>query len=321
MSLNGLQAQAKWVLLKAGKRISSEVIRRVYRDSNRDIRRSMILAGVARSGTTWLADIVSSSIPCRVMSEPFSPHRVVAYSAFPDFQYRRPDDVAAELYAYALRILQGDIRDRWIDREVSHILPQYRLVKEIRAHLFLRWLHDRFPDVPLLLVIRHPCAVVLSRMEAGWAADADLDAFLGQPALVDDFLADKMDVIANARAIEEKHAIIWCVLHLVPRQQFQSEELPVVSYENLCLQPEKELHTVFRTLGLPYCDSALRQVHKASRTTSRRSAILTGEDRVTRWQSRLSPQQIERVLSVVKSFGLDHVYGEAAIPVSQTLWG
>jgi hypothetical protein len=321
MSLNGMGVRARWLLLKARRRLAAEVIQKLYWDANRDIRRSMILAGVGRSGTTWLSEIISSQVLCRVMTEPFNPYRVAAFSRFPDFQYKRTDDSDLDLYAYARRVLQGDIRDRWIDRRANRIFSEYRLVKEIRANLFLKWLHGLFPDVPLLFVIRHPCAVVLSRMEAGWGADADLDAFLSQPMLISDFLADKMDIIKSAWTEEGKHAILWCIQHIVLSKQFQPGELPVVFYERLCLQPETELDIVFGALNQPYSDSVLKQVDKPSRTTSRKSAILTGEDRATRWRSKLSPQQIDSILSVVAALGMDHIYGDADVPVSQSLWG
>jgi hypothetical protein len=321
MRLNDIGVQARWLLLKARRRISAEVIQRVYRDANRDIRRSMILAGAARSGTTWLAEIISTQIRCRIMTEPFNPHTVPAFRQFPDFQYKRLDDIDSSLHAYARRVLQGAIRDRWIDRRANRIFSEYRLIKEIRANLFLKWLHDLFPDVPLLFVIRHPCAVALSRIEAGWGSGADLAAFLSQPPLVNDFLASKMDVIKNARTEEEQHAVLWCIQHVVPHRQFQPGELPVVFYERLCLQPATELDIVFSALDRLYSDSVLKHIDKPSRTTGRRSAVLTGEDRVTRWRNRLSPQQIDSILSVVAAFGMDHIYGDADVPVSQSLWG
>ena len=75
----------------------------------------MLLAGAGRSGTSWVARLISSQIPCRVMFEPFNPVRVSAFRGFPDFCYRRPEDEDPDLEAYARRILTGRIRDRWID--------------------------------------------------------------------------------------------------------------------------------------------------------------------------------------------------------------
>jgi hypothetical protein len=61
----------------------------LYRDTVGRLDRSMIVAGTARSGTTWLAEIIASQVPCRIMFEPFQPRKVQAYSQFEYFQYLR----------------------------------------------------------------------------------------------------------------------------------------------------------------------------------------------------------------------------------------
>jgi hypothetical protein len=74
--------------------------------------------------------------------------------------------------SFARKVFTGEIRNRWIDRQNERIYSRYRLIKEIRINLALKWLHDNFPEVPILFLMRHPCAVVASRMELGWATDA-----------------------------------------------------------------------------------------------------------------------------------------------------
>jgi hypothetical protein len=306
-----------WLGLKFQRKLTQILCSRIYRDTNSDIRKSMIIAGAGRSGTTWLANIVASQLPCRIMWEPFNPHAIEAFSQFSDFLYKRAADPDPALYAYASDVLKGTIDHKWIDREISRVCVEYRIVKEIRANLFLNWLHKSFPDVPLLVIVRHPCAVVLSRMEANWGASADLGAMLSQPELVADLLNEKMDIIKHARSKEAKHAVLWSIQHLVPIKQFHAEQLGVVFYENLCLQPEVEIPRIFRILGHEYRDSVFNQVEKPSRTTLRSSAFRSGEDRVMRWRNRLSQTQTQDILSVVRDFDLDYIYGDSATPLAQ----
>ena len=84
----------------------------------------------------------------------------------------------------------------------------------------LKWLHENFPVVPTVFIIRHPCAVVLSRMELNWATDSNIEPFLNQPDLVTDQLAPFTNIISKASTVEEKHAIIWSVSNFVPLTQF-----------------------------------------------------------------------------------------------------
>jgi hypothetical protein len=43
--------------------------------------------------------------------------------------------------------------------------------------------------------------------------------------------------------------VIWCVTNLVPLSQFPPDELALFFYEDRCLQPEREIPSLFRALG------------------------------------------------------------------------
>jgi hypothetical protein len=278
----------------------------------------MLIAGTARSGTTWLADIIASQMPCRVMFEPFHSGKVKGFSQFNYFQYMHPEEENNDLYTYCYKLFTGDIRDSWIDRKIDNLNPQSRLVKDIRANLFLKWISQNFPQVPILFIIRHPCAVVLSRMKLDWATDTDIYPFLAQREVIGDFLSDKMDIIKKAKTDVEKHAIVWCVSNLVPLKQFNSGGLSIIFYENLCIQPHIEIPKIFKTLQHEYKNSVFDHINKPSTTSMRTSAVLTGENKVTRWKRELSPEQISNIMSVVETFKLDHIYGESVMPLIST---
>jgi len=307
-----------WLHLRWRKHVIHPVCRRLYRDRERDADRSIFVAGTGRSGTTWLADIIGSQLPCRVMFEPFHSRYVEAYRHFNYFQYMRPDAANPELRDYCEKVFTGQFRHAWIDREVAHLRPRYRLIKEIRANLFLKWAKNQFSGIPFLFVIRHPCAVVLSRLQLGWATDADLEPFLAQPELIHDFLADKLDYTRRARSDEAKHALVWCISNLVPLAQFQPDELTIIYYERLCAWPELEVPRIFHAIRHGYRRSALSQVNMPSQATTHASAVMRAENKVTPWQRELSAGQISTILSVVRDFGLDYLYGDSLMPLGAT---
>ena len=305
----------KWEAHKLYKRALREVCSELYRETESDTRTSIMVAGTARSGTTWLADIIASQIPCRIMFEPFHSRKVQAFRQFHYFQYMKPGEKNNALRSYCQKVFTGEIRDRWIDQQVDLLFPKCRLIKEIRANLFLGWIQVNFPEIPILFIVRNPCAVVLSRMQLSWWTDEDIAPFLSQPKLIDDFLVDKLEVIRRATTIEEKHAIIWCVSNLVPIRQFRSRGLTVVFYEHLCVQPEVEVRRMFGTIDQVYDGSIFRSVIRPSATSRHTSAIVTGEDKVMRWKQVLSTEQIDNILRVVRDFGLDYIYGDSAAPL------
>ena len=289
---------------------------RFYINPDADLDKTIVVAGTARSGTTWLGDLIASQVPCRILFEPFHPELVPEYRGFHYFQYMRPGTENPKFQSFAQKVFAGKIRNLWIDRQNERIFSHVRLVKEIRANLALKWLHDHFPEVPIMLLIRHPCAVVCSRMELGWATDLDIEPLLSQPELIEDHLLPYMDLIKNAKTMEEKHTIIWCVNNLVPLKQFNPNEVKIVYYENLCTQPKKELPALFEFIGHTYSKSVIDIINQPSQTTKVTSAIVTGIDKIESWKKKLSPTQINSVLQTVQAFGMSHLYGESLSPLS-----
>ena len=300
---------------KFRRRIIQQIGSRLYINPNSDLHNSIVVAGTARSGTTWLGNLIAAQVPCRILFEPFHPELVTEYSGFHYFQYMRPDTENPEFYAFAHKVFMGKIRNRWIDRQNERIISKFRVVKEIRANLALKWLHDHFSQVPIVLLIRHPCAVVSSRMELGWATDLDIQPLLSQPELIEDHLLPYLDLINNAKSTEEKHTIIWCVSNLVPLKQLNPGEVKIVYYENLCSQPDKELPELFEFLGQPYTRPVIEIINQPSQTTNATSAVVTGTDKIEGWKKKLGRSQIDGVLRTVDAFGMSHLYGQSSSPL------
>lgn len=254
-------------------------------------------------------------MPCRILFEPFNPVLVPEYQGFHYFQYMRPGTENQKFLAFAEKVFSGKIRDRWVDKQNERILSKYRLIKEIRTNLALKWLHDKFPEVPIVFLVRHPCAVVASRLELGWATDGDIESFLLQPELVEDHLKPYMDLIKRSNTDEEKHAIIWSISNLIPLDQFRSGEFKIVYYENLVTRPERELRAIFNTLRHANEQLKLDTVNRPSQTTNKTSPVVTGDDKIANWKKRLNSEQINNILKIVDSFGLGNLYGDSVLPV------
>ena len=289
---------------------------RFYLNPNPSLHKSILVAGTARSGTTWLGDLIAAQIPCRILFEPFNPVLVPEYKDFHYFQYMKPGTEDTKLHAFAEKVFSGKIRNRWVDRQNERIKSKYRLIKEIRGNLILRWLHDNFPEVPIVFLLRHPCAVVASRMELNWATDDDIESFLIQPDLISNHLTPYMDIIKSSKTDEEKHAVIWCISNLVPLKQFRSDELKIVYYETLVTQPEKELSSILKSIGQANIEPDLNTIDRPSQTTIETSPVITGKDKISNWKKQLSPDQIKNILNIVDSFELGYLYNETVLPVN-----
>ena len=127
------------------------------------------------------------------------------------------------------------------------------VIKEIRANLMLDWLTRR-TDARIVYLIRHPCAVIGSRMsrmrqkELDW--EADMEEILRQPPLMADFLEPFRRTINEATTPLRCQAILWCVENFVPISQAGSNDWLVCCYEEFLSDQDKAFERVFRSLGL-----------------------------------------------------------------------
>lgn len=285
------------------------VARHAFQDRGGAATPTGVVAGVARSGTTWLADVLAAGRRARVMFEPFHAQRVEGYRQFEYLQYLRPDTDDPALLAFAENVLRGRIRHpAWIDQNADHLFPRTRVIKDVRICLFLRWLTEHFPDVPAIFVVRHPCAVVASHLGLEWSVEQDFRSILAQPQLIEDHLTSHSDWMHGLRDQVDMLATIWSVENLVALRQLRGSNVPVVFYENLVWHPDRALPVLFPSIGREFDPAILRGLNRHSDTVFKGSPLYSGEDPTTAWKRRLTEEQIGRVLEIVERFGLGHLY-------------
>jgi hypothetical protein len=273
-----------------------------------DHKDSVFLAGSGRSGTTWLSEVINHKGGYRYVFEPFNPDRISAFEHFRSKQYLRLDDAREEFLEPARLVLTGALKNSWTDRFNRTFVARRRLIKDIRANLLLGWMRANFPGMPIVLLIRHPCAVVASRLALGWKDN--LDETMAQEELVEDFLAPMEAEIRVARDDFERHLILWCIDNYVPLQQVAPGEIHLTFYENLLMNPEDELQSLLGFLGEDLDDRVYDKLGRPS-ALSRRDAPLPS---VGGWRTRVSAHQLERAGEMLALFGLDRIYGKGPMP-------
>jgi len=272
-----------------------------------DHRDSVFLAGSGRSGTTWLSGIVNHSNDYRLVFEPFHPDRVSICRNFRRKQYLRPSDAREEYTGPARAILSGRLRSSWTDRFNRKVVARRRLIKDIRANLLLGWMRENFPDLPIVLLLRHPCAVATSRLALGWGDH--LSETMQQEELVEDFLLPFEAEIKAARGPFERHLFSWCIENYVPLRQFGPGEIQLSFYENLLAHPEDEFERLFAFLNQSFDYRVYRAMSRPS-PLSREGEIPP----VDAWHRTVTDLQLQRAIEILGLFGLDSVYGENTMP-------
>ena len=271
---------------------------------------SFILAGSGRSGTTWISDIMTANPNARVVFEPFDGRRVPEAKVLPLRPYARPNGNYPKWRAFVEQVLLGNIENDWTMRQNHRWWATRRLVKVIRANLMLGWMTEQF-HVPTVLITRHPCAVVSSRLKLKW--DSHLDVFLNQEELVEDHLSQFLSIIHDAQSDLEKHTIMWCVENLVPLRQLKQNNWIFCTYEGLVTDPEAEAERILSGLNIRQTMFNRKAIHKVSQVSRPDSAIANQRDPLTEWQRQLSVDEIKTILDLVQTFGIS-LYDDDPLP-------
>ncbi len=302
-------------------RRAGRLVPRVYFDADGDYRHTVLLVGSGRSGTSWVPDVLNHDHRYRYLYEPFHAKHVPLARGWLPRQYLRPDDDDPGYLKIARRILTGRIRNAYADAYNRCVVAHRRLVKDTRLQLALGWIRRHFPGMPMIYLMRHPCAVVNSRMQLG--RDSDLQRqLLSQPRLMADHLEPFRSAMESAADDFERHVFIWCAENYVPMRQLRRGDAHVVFYERVCTDPEGQLQALWAYLGTPFDERALRAVSKPSVQARKyhaggTSAIVTGASLVDAWRKYVPPERVKRALEIVRLFGLDAIYGEDAMPAAR----
>ena len=279
---------------------------------------AVLVAGSGRSGTSWLARLIVGAPGMQVIFEPLHPNRVPAPGglgshagrrAVLESPYLRPDQVDAHWERFFQQVLTGQVRNWWTDQERQHWFAWRYVIKMIRANLMLGWLAERFQP-SIVVVLRHPCAVVRSRLARGW--EASLERLLNQPALLEDHLGPFVPQIRAAQSDLDRHAILWAVETLVMLRQMGGRPGALLFYEELCRAPLAQMGALYGWLGWPFGSGVMQTIRQQCGGADERC------DQLDRWAGALSIAQRDRILEIVRGFGLT-MYDETPYPQIEAL--
>lgn len=280
------------------------------------------IAGMGRSGTTWVGAIVNHDFSYRILFEPFRPEHVPAAEVFGPFAYVRPGDRDPTRVGAAITILSGRTPRGTVDRDHRGRIFRRRIVKEVRCNLMLAWLKQLRPSMPVVLVVRNPFTVAASWLRLDWGlvaggARSELDVILDQRDLLHDFPLIREALVDLDRTDPfERILFQWCILHRVPFQQLQAGEAHVVFYEDLIRAPAGTVRRLSDYLRVRIEGPTLDRALAANTSTDflGRGSDADRQGLLDEWRTVLSRRQVERGREILRTFGLDHLYDQAGSP-------
>jgi len=277
--------------------------------------------GAGRSGTTWLCNMLCERRKYRFLFEPFHP----AHNAEADFLAGHLYFRAAELYPrlknLADKVFNGTTFFPSSDPSNKHKLFDGMLVKDISANLFAYALHKLKPNIDPILIIRNPFSVALSRQnKPDWAWFNDPESLLQQDSLRQDYLKPYEKLILEISKTEDfilKQILIWSIIHFVPLQQFNPQNLQIVFYEDLLQYTTRELHrlegALKGSLSSPSTGVTDQVKYKPSSTTGLTENDLRKKS-PSDWKKYITKEQLTHGNMILDLFGLNFLYDEHGYP-------
>jgi len=268
---------------------------------------ALVVASSSRSGSTWLADMMSLTLRLQQVFEPLHPKHNAAVRRLTGFDpnqdhayYLRASDAYPDWNRLLQAILTGKIRSHWTDAVPTIWFPQGYLIKMIRANLMLGYISDQFHP-KLIYLVRHPCAVVHSRLKMGWTTNAG--AFLAQENLVEDYLQPWVSQIEREDNVVGSHALGWAIENLVAQRELSTRPHYRIFYEHLIMDTAQETRRITDYVGLKASEIPEGVIEHSSRT-SHRFAIQAPVDRLVSWKKGLSQEDQFRVLDWANRLGI-----------------
>jgi hypothetical protein len=274
---------------------------------------AIVLASSSRSGSTWLADMLSVALQLQQVFEPLHPRYSATARELTGFDpkqdhvssfYLRPGHPAPEWDRFLAAILTGQKRNAWTDTVPVVAFPQGYLIKLIRANLLLGYLWDRFQP-KLIYLVRHPCAVVYSRLRLRWTANTQ--ALLAQEQLVEDYLRPWVADIERETDAVAAHGLVWAAENLVAQRELAQRPHRRVFYERLMIDPWQEIDAIAEFAGRQANTVSQAEIERLSRTTLRPKtdeAFAGAIAPLVSWTEQLSPAEQQRILDWADRLGI-----------------
>ncbi|MGL5084039.1 MAG: sulfotransferase [Microcoleaceae cyanobacterium] len=269
------------------------------------------LAGLPRSGTTWIASILSEVPGIKHLHEPFNADIYPELEPYRN-QFLQANDAASEFLTECQAAFSGLPRTALVLNKMNGTyrkfpwLPGRVLIKDVHTFLALDWISQHFFPMTVI-IIRHPCAIAESWDRLGWKTEKSFSRLLNQPTLMNAYLQPFQKMLNTAETFWQRMGAFWGASYFVILQQLQHHpDWILVSYETLCQDPIRCYQQLFQQLNLnwsPLIEKLLiasTQGHSQNPYSTQRIATQAAE----KWRQILSLEQIQQVQEFAEPFGL-----------------
>ena len=298
-----------------------------------------MIAGSGRSGTTWVQDALADANNLRPIFEPLHPWVSEVGNRYAH-RTLRPGETHPDLLQFLTDVCAGRgpqlwaryrRHPRWLFPPVSSLTSRrelgrlYRfwssfvaefptlykasrrpapLVKCIRSNLMLGWLSQHC-DGRVVLIVRHPGAVIESELRGKWVPERVLDRFKRDAALHE--LTGNRYRTLLARRLNDVEALAarWVIENQYPIHWASADKVAVVHYERLKSAPGAEWQRLCAALDLPNVPTAAALAKPSQQSSRSKPESIVAGSTTPRWLQKLTQAQVDAVQGVLDEVGFD----------------
>jgi hypothetical protein len=264
------------------------------------------VAGSARSGTSWLAEIIAQQFRYRLLFEPEHEFQTKKGYLICDKLITK-SNISKEQENYFVQIFKNKVDCDWI-AQISNrkfkmhlwpFLPKMYIIKFVRGNLSTPFINSFF-KIPVLFIIRNPYDVIASQARVKFPWLYDLNHFKNQVKL-NAFLEKEYDFFWSDLEKYTDHQVLtirWCIenkvifdLHDITNSSFR-----ILEYEDLKNNLDLFLN-ISSEFNLKPLDDISKVYSKPSSKTHPKSNI-RGNDN----NDNLSPLEKSEINVILKKF-------------------
>lgn len=271
------------------------------------------VAGLPRSGTSWLAKVLALAPGVFYYFEPDQ-----CLDSELRYRFVPPGEGNNEIRANISSCLRGELYSDYITAELGfkQILGKARaetvLLKWVWLSFALDYVADEFPQMKVLQIVRHPIPQFLSWRERNWDPAYSLKLLVSQPALMNGPLrehADRMGAALDGSYWE--YAVAFWAAAVLMQQRAQARNATrgwlLQTHEWFCEDPEQRMRWLLGQLGMGWNEEIARfldpQIKRASGPGYGKARDPRHE--IDKWKGVVPLDEQREVERLIQSYGID----------------
>ncbi|ODS30561.1 MAG: Sulfotransferase domain protein [Candidatus Scalindua rubra] len=244
----------------------------------------ILVTGMQRSGTTFTSSILSTSPELVYIPEPFNPNYglkgVDSHYSYLDIrnEHEKTIQLLNDLFSYKAKYKKNYTRDNLLKIIVKFFLGPRAQIR-YRMSGFFRKGDARFlikdPDAAflsedmylkhncqILIMVRHPCAVLSSYKRLGWGFD--FETFLTREHLMENHLKDFETLFRKKdKSLAEQVGLLWASVYRVLRTySARQDNWLTILHEDICNNPEEMFRNIFKWAGICMTETIRHKIDK-----------------------------------------------------------